>query len=90
MQFFADYAYVDESFSDPTNGPDFQMDCYDLVNARITWLPSSQNWELSLWCKNLADETYHRNNNHNVFQTPRTIWGAPRTYGVRFTWFANK
>jgi iron complex outermembrane receptor protein len=89
LRFFVDYAYVDESFSDPSNGPDFRMDSYDLVNARITWLPSGKNWELSLWGKNLADETYHRINNQNFLQTPRTIWGVPRTYGARFTWFAN-
>ena len=90
LRLFADYSYVDESFSDPSNDPDaFRMDSYSLVNARITWLPPSESWELALWGKNLGDESYSRINNRNFLQSARTIWGAPRTYGISFTWFAN-
>ena len=90
LRFFADYSYVDESFSDPSNDPDaFRMDSYDLVNARITWLPPNGRWEVSAWGRNLTDETYNRINNRNFLQFERTIWGAPRTYGVNVSWYWN-
>jgi len=89
LSFFVDYSYVDESFSDPSNSPDFRIDSYDLINARVSWQPQSERWELSAWGRNLADETYARINNRNFLQFNRTIWDVPRTYGVSFTWFAN-
>jgi iron complex outermembrane receptor protein len=65
------------------------MDSYSLVNARISWVPSSERWELAAWGRNLGDEEYNRINNRNFLQFDRTIWGAPRTYGVSFNWFSN-
>jgi len=90
LRFFADHAYVDESFSDPSNDPAvFKMDSYTLVNARISWVPSSERWEIAAWGRNLGDETYNRINNRNFLQFDRTIWGAPRTYGVSFNWYSD-
>jgi iron complex outermembrane receptor protein len=90
LRFFADYSYIDESFSDPSNDPSsWKMDSYSLVNARISWVPSSERWELAAWGRNLGDEEYNRINNRNFLQFDRTIWGAPRTYGVSFNWFSN-
>ena len=90
LRFFADYSYVDESFSDPSNDPSsFRMDSYSLVNARISWIARSERWEIAAWGQNLGDEKYNRINNRNFLQFNRTIWGAPRTYGVSFNWFSN-
>jgi len=90
LRFFADHSFVGESFSDPSNDPaSFKMDSYTLVNARVSWLASSERWELAAWGRNLADETYNRINNRNFLQFNRTIWGAPRTYGISFNWFTN-
>ena len=90
LRFFVDHAYVDKSFSDPSNDPSsFRMGSYALTNARISWYPQSERWELAAWGRNLTDETYNRVNNRNFLQFDRTIWGAPRTYGISFRWFAR-
>jgi len=90
LRFFADYAWVDDQYSDPSNGPAFLIESYSLINARVSWLPVSERWELALWARNLADEEYNRINNLNFLQVPRTIWGAPRTYGISATWFMGR
>jgi len=90
LRFFADYSYVDKSFSDATNDPTlFSMDSYNLLSARVAWVPQSERWDLSAWGRNLADETYSRNNNLNFLRSQRHILGAPRTYGLSFNWYVN-
>jgi len=85
LRFFADYSWVDDQYSDPSNAPS-----YSLIGARVSWIPASEQWELALWGRNLADEEYNRVNNTNFLQFPRTIWGQPRTYGVSFTYFFGR
>lgn len=87
LLFFADYSWVDDQYSDPSNAPAFRVESNSLLNARVAWMPPSERWELALWGRNLADEVYRRNNNLNFLGFPRTIWGAPRTYGASFTFF---
>lgn len=90
LRFFADYSWVDDQYADPSNGPEFLIEDYSLISARVSWVPVSERWELALWAKNLADKEYTRTNNLNFLQTPRVIWGAPRTYGASFTYFLGR
>jgi iron complex outermembrane receptor protein len=90
LRFFADYSWVDDQFSDPSNDPAYLIESYSLVNARVSWQPLSERWELALWGRNLADEEYNRINSVNFLGFPRTAWGEPRTYGVSFTWFMGR
>ncbi len=71
-----------------------KLDGYDLLNASLGW--SSQRFELTLWGRNLADEEYAVHGLY-VAADPRDdfgAWanqtyyqlGAPRTYGVDFSW----
>jgi len=90
LRFFADYAWVDDQYSDPSNGPLYEIDAYSLISARVSWMPVSERWELALWGKNLADKEYNRVNSLNFLGFPRTIWGEPRNYGVSFTWFMGR
>jgi len=90
LRFFADYSWVDDQYSDPSNAPLYLIESYSLIGARVSWIPVSEHWELALWGKNLADEEYSRVNNLNFLNFPRTIWGAPRTYGVSFTYFFGR
>jgi len=87
LRFFANYAWVDDQYSDPSNGPLYKIDSYNLIDARISWMPVSERWELALWGKNLADKEYNAINSVSFLRAPRTIWGAPRTYGASFTWY---
>lgn len=90
LAFNVSYNYTDDQFSDPSNSAVDAIDSFELWNARVAYLPSSQNWELALWGKNLTDEEYNKVNNDNFLGTPRTVWGAPRTYGVSFTYFMGQ
>jgi len=90
LRFFVDYGWIDDQYSDPSNGPLYEIDSYGLIGARITWVPASERWELAVWGKNLTDKEYNLVNSTNFLTVPRTIWGEPRTYGVSFTWFMGR
>ncbi len=76
-----DYQYTDDYFFDPSNNPEVLVDSYETVDARLSWQPDDEQWEVALWGKNLGDETYPdhiiKNNGigFTVFAPPRT-WGA--------------
>jgi len=82
-----DFQYTDDFFFDPSNNPEVLVDSYSTVDARLSWRPNEEDWEVALWGKNLGDETYPmhiiKNNGigFTVFSPPRT-WGA--TLRVRF------
>lgn len=83
----ADYQHTGEYFFDPSNNPEILVDSFSTVDARLSWRPNHEDWEVALWAKNLGDETYPqhiiKNNGigFTVFAPPRT-WGA--TLRVRF------
>jgi len=56
-------SFKTEHFADPTRAP-FAKEDYVLWNARIGW--RSDSWDISLWGKNLTDETYGRVYNGNL------------------------
>lgn len=71
-----------------------KLDAYELVNASLGW--SGRRLEVTLWGRNLADEDYPVHGLY-VGADPRDdfgAWanrtyyqlGAPRTYGVDFSW----
>ena len=82
-----DYSSTASQFTDAANVSIDSVDSYQLVNARLTYLPASQGWEVALWSKNLADKDYQRNTNLNALSTRTRSWGVPRTFGVTFNYF---
>ncbi len=71
---------------DATNRIDeYESDAYELLNARLGFTSADENWSVALWGKNLTDEEYF--DEVVAFATAvRATVGAPRTYGVDFTW----
>jgi iron complex outermembrane receptor protein len=65
-------------------------DAYDLINARValTEIPGlGGQWEVALWGKNLADNTYEAFVLDNLPQASRAIiWGDGRSYGLDVTY----
>jgi iron complex outermembrane receptor protein len=59
-------------------------DSYGLIDARIALSPEGAPWEVALWGKNLDDELY-RVNVISFFGEEVSQFGAPRTFGVDFT-----
>ena len=57
---------------------------YGLLDARVGLSPEGAPWQVALWGKNLNDELY-RTNIISFFGEEVSQFGAPRTYGVDFT-----
>lgn len=90
MAFQADAKYTDETFKEAGNDPLAFADDYTVVNGRISLLRSDGGWEAAVWGRNLADEDYFQ----DVFPSQDLgiqsgIAGAPRTWGVSFTYNIN-
>jgi iron complex outermembrane receptor protein len=60
-------------------------DAYGLLDARIGLAPDGAPWEVAVWGKNVTDELY-RVNIISFFGEEVSQFGAPRTFGVDFTW----
>lgn len=81
------YAYQDDMFFDPDNNPLTVGPGYGLWNARLAWTSLTARWEIAGWIRNIGDEDYVQ---HAFSQRGSRIafalFGAPRTYGVTFTY----
>lgn len=85
------FATLDASYSDSINtdfepaggriDPNFIIDSYTLVNARVGIAAADSAWRLSLWARNIGDEFYTNNVQKSTDQVVRYT-GMPRTYGL--------
>lgn len=79
-----------ESWLTPDSQPDGRVGDYQLYNARLSWKASSKRWGVTLWGKNLTDETVKQRLFDLSFQDlvgqKLIVLNDPRTYGltVRF------
>lgn len=63
-----------------------------IVNAHLDW--TSGNWRISLWGRNLSDETYYTRGFGSFGNDPRKgyivepyyQYGEPRTYGITLSY----
>lgn len=76
-----DYGYTDDYFSNPNNAPGNSIPSRNLTNARLG-LKVAAAWDISLWVKNLADDTSLRQKSVSFLGVPRGVYNAPRTYGL--------
>ena len=77
--------YSDELFFGTANVPESSSPSYTLVNARIS-LETNAGWDISLWGKNLTDETYVQQSftvgsgdSHPIYGPP-TMWEVTAAY----------
>ncbi|MFC3053772.1 TonB-dependent receptor [Kordiimonas pumila] len=63
------------------------QDSYVLVNARLSLLNVEGGWELSVWGKNLTNQTFSVGS-YSLFGAFPVFYNTPRTYGVslRYDW----
>ena len=57
---------------------------YGLLDARIALAPEGAPWQVAVWGRNVTDELY-RTNIISFFGEEVSQFGAPRTYGIDFT-----
>jgi iron complex outermembrane receptor protein len=56
LQLLATYAYTGEQYPDIANIPLYEIPSYDRWDASVTWTPRSDQWAVTLFAKNIADE----------------------------------
>ena len=81
--FNLDYTYQDDMYSNNTNTDIVLVPSYDLWNARVSYTPTNNRWQVSAWVRNLTDEEYIVNRSQTALTgLERNIWGMPRLFGV--------
>ncbi len=80
----ADLSYIDDHYKDALNFPQLHQDSYSLINAYITYVSTRNNWEVSLFGKNLTDEKYIVSGFANGLTQGRVTanLGRPREWGL--------
>lgn len=76
-----DYGYTDDYFSNPNNTPENSIPGRMRTNARLGVNLDSE-WDISLWVKNLTDETNLRQRSVSFLGVPRGVYDPPRTFGL--------
>lgn len=79
---WADYAYRSAQEGDNASSPLLRVNGYGTANARIA-LDYGESWQVSLFAKNLFDETYETargSSDPNVYAV--AVDGQPRLFGV--------
>lgn len=78
-----DYSWVDDAYFEASNIPQQLWPSHDNLDARLSITGPDDEWELSVWGKNLTDElvpsyvTYF-----GPFRQILTPYAPPRTYGM--------
>ena len=58
---------------------------FKLLDASFTWHSANDNWEVSIWGKNLTEEVYITHV-YTVASSVVAVYGEPRMYGVSVSW----
>jgi len=81
----AEIAYRDEVNFFPDGDPDTVGDDYTLLNASFSLSSATDNWDIVLWGKNLADEEYLTEGARNRDQTQSNVNSLTNVEGYRVT-----
>jgi len=86
LSLFGEYQVRGRSYLTNNNDPDGRVGPYGLLNLRASLQSEDGRWRLSIWGKNLADETYKQRlfdlANQDQVGQKFIVLGEPRTYGV--------
>jgi iron complex outermembrane receptor protein len=74
--------YQDEAQTQPTNPIYSQLQDRTLVNANVTWRDVEDKYWVTVYGKNLTDETHRVGSNSVAGLWNFTLYGAPLEYGI--------
>ena len=74
--------YQDEAQSQPTNPMYSQLEDRTLIDANVTWRNVDDTYWVTLYGKNLTDETYRVGSNSVAGLWNFTLFGEPLEYGI--------
>jgi iron complex outermembrane receptor protein len=87
LQLLATYAYTDDQYPDIANIPLFTIPAYDRWDASVTWSSPKDQWAVTLFAKNIADEIgiveLHTGLSNDPFLAYLT---NPRQIGLQVYW----
>lgn len=81
-----DFQYQGEVFFDIYETPFLRESSYTLYNAAIGVESAGKRWRATVWGRNLADTEYRVGGFTGGVAGPVQAFGAPRTYGVSFSY----
>jgi iron complex outermembrane receptor protein len=82
-----DYSWVDDAYFEASNVEQQLWPSHENLDARITFTPPDEDWEIAVWGKNLTDElaptyvTYF-----GPYQQTLVPYAPPLTYGVTLSY----
>ncbi|MDD5297722.1 MAG: TonB-dependent receptor [Rhodocyclaceae bacterium] len=83
LDFYGDYSFHGESFSDPVNDPLTQnIPGRELLNARLGYVPDKSHWDFSLWVHNLFDKDTVASRDRDFLGNLTVHRVDPRTAGL--------
>ena len=85
LGFNANWTYTDEFFNDIFNSQASVHDSVDLLNASINLRGEDDRWRVSVFGRNLTDETYQASGLGIANIWSYSVYGAPRTYGIELS-----
>jgi iron complex outermembrane receptor protein len=83
-----DYCYTGDYFSNPNNAQTNIIPNYFTANARVG-INIDTRWDISLWIKNMTDETNLRQRSVSFLGVPRGLYNPPRSYGLVLNYTFN-
>jgi len=94
INFHIDYSWEDETTTTSAAGTLPKLVDWDVINTTLSYKPSSEEWEVSLWVKNAADSEYWLSvGSAQASTSPENstarLPAPPITYGVTFNYFWN-
>jgi iron complex outermembrane receptor protein len=80
-------SYVGDQFFDEFNRAPYLEDEYTLYDGNVTYRPTSRNWSVSLWGRNLGNEKVFADLSYSALgRVTSKKFINPRTYGVSFNY----
>ena len=82
IDWVASYAYSGSFYFDPANTPAEKEGSQGIIDASATWTSPQEQWNVTVWGKNLDDEEYRIHSILSNIAGTVDLWGPPRTYGA--------
>ncbi len=83
-----DYGYSGSYFSNPDNKPVNAITHHNIANSRVG-IKVDNDWDISLWVKNITNETNLRQRSVSFLGVPRGYYDPPRSYGLTVKYHYN-
>ena len=91
----AGFTLIDPATAFTFDDSDLESGSFGVLNARVTYTPTSEKWGVSVWATNLTDEAYRDNAGAIIFNSLLNLQAQaltgftrnePRMVGVEFTY----